>query len=121
MPNLFRLVANSPSALQGYVALFDALNKGSLPAPTRERIALAVSEARAMFAAGATIFNKKENYYGSTTAAFVYVRNRRQLWRNRLEFLQGRVAIEAFLPRKWARELDYHLIKEVWTPHLLCG
>jgi uncharacterized peroxidase-related enzyme len=44
VPNLFRLVANSPSALQGYVALFDALNKGSLPAPTRERIALAVSE-----------------------------------------------------------------------------
>jgi uncharacterized peroxidase-related enzyme len=44
VPNLFRLVANSPSALQGYVALFDALNKGSLPAATRERIALAVSE-----------------------------------------------------------------------------
>ena len=44
VPNLFRLVANSPSALQGYVALFDALNRGSLPAPTRERIALAVSE-----------------------------------------------------------------------------
>jgi nuclear transport factor 2 (NTF2) superfamily protein len=36
-------------------------------------------------------------------------------WRNRSEFLQGREAIEAFLTRKWARELDYRLIKEVWT------
>src|SRR5450631_4025883 len=36
-------------------------------------------------------------------------------WRNRTEFLQGREAIEAFLTRKWSRELDYRLIKEVWT------
>src|SRR5437879_4272549 len=36
-------------------------------------------------------------------------------WRNRAEFLQGREAIEAFLKRKWARELDYRLIKEVWA------
>jgi nuclear transport factor 2 (NTF2) superfamily protein len=35
-------------------------------------------------------------------------------WRNRVEFVQGRAAIEAFLGRKWARELDYRLIKEVW-------
>jgi nuclear transport factor 2 (NTF2) superfamily protein len=35
-------------------------------------------------------------------------------WRNRVEFLQGREAIVAFLTRKWARELDYRLIKEVW-------
>jgi nuclear transport factor 2 (NTF2) superfamily protein len=36
-------------------------------------------------------------------------------WRNRGEFLQGRPAIEAFLTRKWQRELDYRLIKEVWA------
>lgn len=36
------------------------------------------------------------------------------LWRNRAEFLQGRDAIHAFLVRKWQRELDYRLIKEVW-------
>jgi nuclear transport factor 2 (NTF2) superfamily protein len=36
-------------------------------------------------------------------------------WRNRTEFLTGRPAIEAFLTRKWARELDYRLIKEVWA------
>jgi nuclear transport factor 2 (NTF2) superfamily protein len=35
-------------------------------------------------------------------------------WRNRVEFLQGRQAIEAFLTRKWQRELDYRLIKEIW-------
>ena len=37
------------------------------------------------------------------------------LWRNRAEFLRGREAIEAFLTRKWSRELDYRLIKELWT------
>jgi nuclear transport factor 2 (NTF2) superfamily protein len=37
------------------------------------------------------------------------------VWRNRSEFLQGRAAIEAFLARKWAKELDYRLIKEVWA------
>src|SRR6059058_5147527 len=38
-------------------------------------------------------------------------------WRNRAGFLQGRAAIEAFLTRKWQRELDYRLIKEVWAFH----
>ncbi|HTV78380.1 MAG TPA: nuclear transport factor 2 family protein [Steroidobacteraceae bacterium] len=36
-------------------------------------------------------------------------------WRNRAEFLQGRQAIEEFLRRKWDRELDYRLIKQLWT------
>jgi uncharacterized peroxidase-related enzyme len=44
VPNLFRLVSKSPAALEGYLGLLGALNKGSIPAPTRERIALAVSE-----------------------------------------------------------------------------
>ncbi len=35
-------------------------------------------------------------------------------WRNRAEFLVGRAQIVEFLRRKWARELDYRLIKEVW-------
>ena len=35
------------------------------------------------------------------------------VWRNRAEFLQGRTAIAAFLARKWAREIDYRLIKEL--------
>ena len=36
-------------------------------------------------------------------------------WRNRDEFFSGREAIAAFLARKWARELDYRLIKELWA------
>lgn len=35
-------------------------------------------------------------------------------WRNRVEFVEGRAAIVAFLTRKWQRELDYRLIKELW-------
>ena len=37
------------------------------------------------------------------------------IWRNRAEFVSGRGEIVAFLKRKWARELDYRLIKEVWS------
>lgn len=37
------------------------------------------------------------------------------IWRNRAEFVSGRGEIVDFLKRKWARELDYRLIKEVWT------
>jgi len=36
-------------------------------------------------------------------------------WRNRAEFLSGRDEIVRFLERKWARELDYRLIKEIWA------
>ena len=36
-------------------------------------------------------------------------------WRNRAEFVTGREAIVAFLTRKWTRELDYRLIKELWA------
>jgi uncharacterized protein len=37
------------------------------------------------------------------------------VWRNRAEFARGRDEIVAFLTRKWARELDYRLIKELWA------
>ena len=37
------------------------------------------------------------------------------VWRNRSEFLVGRDAIRRFLARKWAKELDYRLVKELWT------
>ena len=36
-------------------------------------------------------------------------------WRNRAEFINGRAEIVAFLTRKWAKELSYRLIKEIWT------
>jgi nuclear transport factor 2 (NTF2) superfamily protein len=39
------------------------------------------------------------------------------VWRNRAEFLTGRAEIVQFLTRKWKRELDYRLIKELWAFH----
>ena len=39
------------------------------------------------------------------------------LWRNRAEFFSGRDAIVQFLTRKWNKELDYRLIKELWAFH----
>ena len=44
VPNLFRLAARSPAALEGYLGLFGALGKGLLPVATRERIALAIAQ-----------------------------------------------------------------------------
>jgi uncharacterized peroxidase-related enzyme len=44
VPNLYRMVATSPAALEGYLGMSGALAKGELPAQTRERIALAVGE-----------------------------------------------------------------------------
>lgn len=45
--------------------------------------------------------------------ALAYTPNSR--WRNRAEFVTGRGAIVQFLTRKWQRELDYRLIKELWA------
>jgi nuclear transport factor 2 (NTF2) superfamily protein len=39
------------------------------------------------------------------------------IWRNRSEFFQGRDAIVAFLTRKWQREHDYRLVKDLWAFH----
>ncbi len=45
----------------------------------------------------------------------VQVYTRDTVWRNRAEFPTGREQVHQFLQRKWARELDYRLIKELWT------
>ncbi len=45
--------------------------------------------------------------------ASVYTEDTR--WRNRAEFPEGREQVRAFLKRKWAKELDYRLIKELWA------
>ena len=47
--------------------------------------------------------------------ALAYTPN--SVWRNRAEFLAGREAIVHFLTRKWNKELDYRLIKELWAFH----
>lgn len=44
VPNMFRAIATSPASLDGHLGMFGALGKGTLPAATRERIALAVAE-----------------------------------------------------------------------------
>jgi uncharacterized protein len=48
-----------------------------------------------------------------SSVALAYTQD--SVWRNRAEFLRGREEITAFLVRKWNRELDYRLIKELWT------
>ena len=53
------------------------------------------------------------NTRDSQRVAAAYTEDSR--WRNRVEFFEGRAAITAFLRRKWARELDYRLIKELWA------
>jgi nuclear transport factor 2 (NTF2) superfamily protein len=53
------------------------------------------------------------NSRDAARVALAYTEDSR--WRNRSEFFQGRDAIQAFLTRKWQRELDYRLIKEVWA------
>lgn len=47
--------------------------------------------------------------------ALAYTQDSR--WRNRSEFFEGRGAIVEFLKRKWARELEYRLVKELWAFH----
>ena len=49
------------------------------------------------------------------TVALAYTQD--SAWRNRAEFFSGRPAIIQFLQRKWARELDYRLVKELWAFH----
>ena len=63
VPNLFRLTANSPAALEGYLGLNGALGKGALDAPTRERIALAVANIN-----GCTYCNSAHTYLGKNVA-----------------------------------------------------
>ncbi|BDG70504.1 carboxymuconolactone decarboxylase family protein [Roseomonas fluvialis] len=63
VPNLFRTVASSSAALEGYLGLSAALAKGSLPAQTRERIALAVAEIN-----GCDYCLAAHTYLGSTAA-----------------------------------------------------
>ena len=53
------------------------------------------------------------NSHDPEKVSLAYTRD--SVWRNRSEFPQGREAIVAFLKRKWSRELDYRLIKELWA------
>lgn len=65
--------------------------------------------ARAKVAAAERAWNTRN----PEIVALAYTEDSR--WRNRSEFFQGREAIKAFLRRKWAKELDYRLMKELWA------
>ena len=55
------------------------------------------------------------NTHDPERVSLAYSENSR--WRNRAEFFEGRPAIVDFLKRKWAKEFDYRLIKELWAFH----
>ena len=57
----------------------------------------------------------EDGWNGRDPAKVALAYTRGSEWRNRAEFPRGRAEIEAFLERKWARELDYRLVKELWT------
>ena len=53
------------------------------------------------------------NYRDPVRVSLAYSEN--STWRNRDQFIQGREAIRAFLSRKWTQELDYRLVKDLWS------
>lgn len=57
----------------------------------------------------------EDGWNGRDPAAVSLVYSEDSVWRNRTEFLAGRGSIVEFLTRKWSQELDYRLIKELWT------
>jgi nuclear transport factor 2 (NTF2) superfamily protein len=56
---------------------------------------------------------RRLEFQGSRTGVAAYTEDSR--WRNRSEFFEGRAAIVAFLTRKWAKEHEYRLIKDLWA------
>ena len=82
----------------------------SLPtAPTILRPPFTEETARAKVKAAEDAWNTRD----PDRVALAYTEDSE--WRNRTEFFRGREAIKAFLRRKWAKELDYKLMKELWA------
>jgi nuclear transport factor 2 (NTF2) superfamily protein len=80
-----------------------------MPAPTDIRPPFTLETARAKVRAAEDAWNTRD----PERVALAYTVDSE--WRNRGELFQGREAIKAFLARKWAKELDYRLTKELWT------
>ena len=80
-----------------------------MPAPTDIRPPFTEETARAKVKAAQDAWNTRD----PERVAIAYTEDSE--WRNRHEFFSGRAAIVDFLERKWARELDYRLRKELWT------
>jgi uncharacterized protein len=81
----------------------------AVPAPTDIRPPFTEESARAKVKAAQDAWNTRD----PDRVALAYTEDSR--WRNRDEFFEGRDAIRDFLRRKWARELDYRLRKELWA------
>jgi uncharacterized protein len=79
-----------------------------MPAPTDIRPPFSEASARAKVQAAEDAWNTRD----PERVALAYTEDSE--WRNRAEFFSGRDAIRSFLRRKWARELDYRLKKELW-------
>jgi nuclear transport factor 2 (NTF2) superfamily protein len=79
-----------------------------MPAPTDIRPPFTEASARTKVQAAEDAWNTRD----PERVALAYTEDSE--WRNRAEFLSGRDAIRSFLRRKWARELDYRLKKELW-------
>jgi uncharacterized protein len=79
-----------------------------MPSPTDIRPPFTDKTARAKVQAAEDAWNTRD----PERVALAYTEDSE--WRNRMEFLSGREAIKEFLQRKWARELDYRLKKELW-------
>ncbi len=83
------------------------MNNTNAAAPLKPPFCLATASAKVRMAENAW------NWRDPARVALAYTQD--CSWRNRTEFFKGREAICQFLVRKWARELDYRLIKELWT------
>jgi nuclear transport factor 2 (NTF2) superfamily protein len=83
-----------------------------MPSPTDIRPPFNGETARAKVQAAEDAWNSRD----PERVALAYTEDSE--WRNRAEFFRGRDAIKAFLRRKWAKELDYRLKKELWS---FCG
>ena len=79
-----------------------------MPAPTDIRPPFSEASARAKVQAAEDAWNTRD----PERVALAYTEDSE--WRNRAEFFSGRDAIRSFLRRKWSRELDYRLKKELW-------
>ena len=80
----------------------------SPPSPTSIRPPFTEETARLKVKAAENAWNSRD----PERVALAYTED--SAWRNRSEFFQGREAIRAFLRRKWQKELDYRLMKELW-------
>jgi uncharacterized protein len=81
----------------------------TMPAPTDIRPPFDLSRARAKVQAAEDAWNSRD----PERVALAYTEDTE--WRNRAEFLNGREQVKTFLRRKWDRELDYRLRKELWA------